>query len=195
MPTGYTADIANGITFKEYALRCARNFGALIMMRDEPQDAPIPDKFEPSAYHAEEIVKSQNELRKLKAMKASEWTLAANAAFKEESKRYSERIVESKSLRKKYEAMLAQALAYIAPSPDHQEYRSFMISQIEKSIDWDCDEKHITRPERLSGKEWMEKRREKIQWSIDYHTKEMAKEIERTNAVSLWIKQLKESLA
>jgi hypothetical protein len=38
MPTGYTAGVADGtITeFREYALLCARAFGACIMLRDEP---------------------------------------------------------------------------------------------------------------------------------------------------------------
>ena len=38
MPTGYTLDLYNGkdITFEEFVLKCARAFGALIDMRDEP---------------------------------------------------------------------------------------------------------------------------------------------------------------
>ena len=36
MPTGYTDKIKDGITFKEYAMGCARAFGALITMRDNP---------------------------------------------------------------------------------------------------------------------------------------------------------------
>jgi hypothetical protein len=30
MPTGYTSAIADGIEFKDFALRCARAFGALV---------------------------------------------------------------------------------------------------------------------------------------------------------------------
>lgn len=46
-------------TFPEFAMRCARNFGALIMMRDEPLDAPIPEKFEPSGYYKKEYEKAK----------------------------------------------------------------------------------------------------------------------------------------
>lgn len=37
MPTGYTSPLYEGkeISFEQFALRCARNFGALVMMRDE----------------------------------------------------------------------------------------------------------------------------------------------------------------
>jgi hypothetical protein len=47
MPTGYTAPIADGMTFEQFALGCARAFGALVTMRDEPSDAPIPERLEP----------------------------------------------------------------------------------------------------------------------------------------------------
>lgn len=60
MPTGYTHKIKDGMTFKEYALRCARNFGALMDMRDDPMDAPIPI-FTPSGYHEEKLIEGEFE--------------------------------------------------------------------------------------------------------------------------------------
>lgn len=65
MPTGYTANIKNGITFEEFALDCARNFGALIIMRDEPKDAPIPEQFEASKHHEEATSKYLEELNQV----------------------------------------------------------------------------------------------------------------------------------
>lgn len=41
IPTGYTADIAKDISFREYAISCMKNFGATIVMRDAPIDASI----------------------------------------------------------------------------------------------------------------------------------------------------------
>ena len=51
MPTGYTSKIADGIGFKDFALSCARAFGACIEMRDDPSDKPIPNEFKPNDYH------------------------------------------------------------------------------------------------------------------------------------------------
>jgi len=50
MPTGYTLDLYDGknITFKEFVMKCAGAFGALISMKDESLDAPIPEHLEPS---------------------------------------------------------------------------------------------------------------------------------------------------
>jgi hypothetical protein len=56
MPTGYTAKLMEeGQSFPEFAMRCARNFGALIMMRDESLDVPIPEQFEPSDYYRKKL--------------------------------------------------------------------------------------------------------------------------------------------
>ena len=63
MPTGYTHDIPAGITFRQFALNCARAFGANIAMRDDPADKPI-EVYEPSDYSAKAITKATNELRK-----------------------------------------------------------------------------------------------------------------------------------
>ena len=50
MPTEYTDAIADGISFNDFMMKCARGMGALIMMSDEPSDAPILEQFEPSDY-------------------------------------------------------------------------------------------------------------------------------------------------
>ena len=57
MPTGYTYPVADGtITeFSKFALNCSRAFGVLMHMRDEPIDAPIPDKIEPTSYYKNQL--------------------------------------------------------------------------------------------------------------------------------------------
>jgi len=62
MPTGYTNCIKDGVTFEQFVWKCARAMGALVMMRDEPSNAPIPVKFEPSNYYAEEVAKAKAKL-------------------------------------------------------------------------------------------------------------------------------------
>jgi hypothetical protein len=72
MPTGYTAPIADGMTFEQYALGCARAFGALVTMRDEPSDAPIPEKLEPDTYYQRSLEASQLELDRVMSLTAAE---------------------------------------------------------------------------------------------------------------------------
>ena len=50
MPIGYTSKLHDGDQpFNEFIMSCARAFGALVTMRDDPNDAPIPE-FEVSEY-------------------------------------------------------------------------------------------------------------------------------------------------
>ena len=58
MPTGFTCDIKDGITFERFALNCARAFGALINMRDDSLDAEIPDEIKPSDHHVKALAEA-----------------------------------------------------------------------------------------------------------------------------------------
>ena len=78
MPTGYTAKIANGISFQEFAMDCARGMGACIDLRDEPEGGDkIPDAFPPSDYHLKAERAAQAELDGLIAMSAEDREKAA----------------------------------------------------------------------------------------------------------------------
>lgn len=196
MPTGYTADISNGITFRQYAMGCARAFGALITMRDEPSDAPIPDSFQPSKYHEECLQTASDRLAQLRLMSLDETELAADTAYREAVEANTTRIREKNDLRAKYSAMLAQVEAWKPPTPDHEEYHRFMVSQIRESIDFDCDTSFYedNQPERLSGGNWLAQQIQEVERSINYHTRANAEEIARTNGRSGWVKALRDSL-
>ncbi len=199
MATGYTHKIKDGITFKEYALTCARAFGALIEMRDDPIDAPIPDEFKPSDYHAKAIAASKERLALLAEMTNSECDNRAKAEYESELARHRKGIAEDVDLKAKYEAMLKQAKSYKAPSKEHEDYKKFMVEQIETSLDFDCHSNYhqseIDALQLLSGLHWRNKEIEKAKANIAYHTKGNNAEIERTNGRTQWVRLLKQSLA
>lgn len=71
MPSAYTAPVQDGkITeFKDFAILCARAFGACIDMRDDPLDKPIPEAFSPVTKHYDEaLATATNKLAALRAM-------------------------------------------------------------------------------------------------------------------------------
>lgn len=198
MPTGYTADIAKGISFKQYALNCARAFGALIEMRDDPKGAKIPDEFKPSDYHLKAIKKAQAELKRLKAIPAK--SLLARSVRQNLADQSSRRacIKKNNELRAKYEAMLAKVDQYKSPSREHDEFAKFMREQIVSSIDFDCGneyhEREIVESRLKSGSEWKKDVLSKLNQDIRYHTKEHEKEVERCANRTAWVKQLFNSL-
>jgi len=192
MPTGYTAKIKDGITFEEYALGCARAFGATILMRDEPSDTPIPDKFEASDYHEKKIKETRGEIFALDFLNKEK---EAEIQHSEKMERHIKSLADMRETRSKYKDMLAEAERYESPSENHVEFKRFMISQIVKSIEWDCSESYMgDAPVKLSGEQWLEARIAKLDWDLNYHEKGHAEELDRVNERNLWIKQLRESL-
>ncbi len=194
MPTGYTSDIAKGITFKQFALRCARAFGALITMRDEPHDAPIPEKFEQSDYYKNKIDATLKEYESLVKMNDEDLQAETDRFNNKELKYYEERLAEKAELKKKYETMLDEVSKYDPPSPDHIEYKDFMKKQIEQSIDFDCSTSYLKKPEPLTAKEYKEKRLEQLNKDVSYYTKQDNEEAERVESRNVWISQLRSSL-
>lgn len=195
MPTGYTAAIADGIDFKTYAMNCARAFGALVELRDSPE-APIPDEFKPSTYHADAITKARGNLTALQAMTEPERERAAAKAFDDAETRRAVRLQERRDLRRKYEAMLASVEAWAPPTPDHAQYHAFMRDQITESIKFDCSERDFfDEPKKpQAGAEWAAAREAELRRDVTYHEEEHAKEVRRAAERTAWVRALRQSL-
>jgi hypothetical protein len=194
MPTGYTADIEKGISFEKFALNCARAFGALIEMRDDPMDAQIPKSFKPSTYHQERLAEAKRELEKIKKMTPKEADAEAKSYYEKELASHQKNLAAKRATKDKYQKMLEQVQSWTPPSPDHEELKTFMLEQIYQSIDFDCSEKYMDAPKKISGKEWKSIHLDSAKRDIEYHTKGWAEEVERVESRNKWIKQLRESL-
>ena len=200
MPTGYTSGVAEGkvTTFEEFALLCARGMGALIMMRDDPLGAEIPE-FQPSPFYAEAAAEQRERLAKLEAASDDD----IRAAIAEETTKVLQHRTETKQrsdeTRKRYENMLGKVFLWNPPTPDHEGLRNFMEQQLRDSIKWDCHEgADIERWHALPTQDVAEYRERKVarcRELIANYDKEYAEEVERTNQRNAWVRQLRESLA
>lgn len=193
MPTGYTAGVADGTVeeFKEYALQCARAFGACVMLRDEPLSSDIPE-FEPSDYHINELVKAEQELLAFSNTGEAERREMHAAEHKKKVERAELGIAEKQEERGRYESMLEKARQFQAPSPEHIKYAEFLVSQLEESIAWDCNIDYyeaLKKP--VEFHQWESDVVESLTDSIEYHKTRHREEIERAESRNLWIKQLR----
>ena len=190
MPTGITCDIGKGMTFEQYVWRCARQFGALIDMRDEPTDAPIPDKIKGSDYYTNVLKEDQEELLRIRRMSFNQMALEAESWYDQEIKYVAESTQKKDKLR--------EVDAFVSPSPDHDEHKEFMRKQILESIDWDCsmkyDKERFSNLVKPTGSEWAKTKIDTLEKSIKRHTKEAIKEISRTDERNEWITVLKKAL-
>ena len=137
MPTGYTAIIESDkeVTFKEYALGCARNFGACITMRDDPADAEIPDEFKPSTYHINAIKNAEKGLKDLEKMTDQQIETQAKNEFNNELFRIDESLAKERRISDRYAEMKKKVIQWKPPTPDHVGLKDFMLQQIDVSTE------------------------------------------------------------
>ena len=192
MPTGYTADVQSGKveTLQDYAYQCARAFGALIMMRDESSDTPIPKKFEPNTKHHDlRLAVAQGILARTPSPEECEQR--SKEDFDKALITFNERTTENEIQHDRYKSMLTKVAGWAAPK-DHAEMKVFMIDQLKKSIDFDIHAPEM--PIKKSGSDWLKARNDSAEWDVEYHTRNIKEEIERVDGRNIWLSQLRESL-
>lgn len=197
MPTGYTADVKDGTLtdFATFAMRCARAFGALIDMRDDAMDAPIPTEFKSSSYHQEELAEARAELARLKRMTTLRADIEASKAHTAAMADWNRMGTARKKTRERYESMLARVRAWQPPSAEHAELKRFMESQLTESIQFDCGDTVDWKPKPMNGAAWLAQRIERAEKDVAYHEKALAEETKRAADRSRWVQQLRDSLS
>ena len=196
MPTGYTTGVADGtITdFTEYALQCARAFGACITLRDESISSDIPH-FEVNNYYKIKLSEARRDLATFLAMDESQQQKLYMEEYKNNIEVANKGIAEKQNQLQRYEKMLEMAKQFLPPSQDHINYANFLIDQLEESIKWDCDTSYYEKlKEPIEFEVWQSKKIKDLNWNIQYNEKSHKEEIERIESRNRWISQLKESL-
>ena len=196
MPTGYTAPVSAGeITeFSDFAMNCARAFGALISMRDEPSNAKIPDEFTVGTYHQTALEEAKTNLAAFEAMDADAIREEVDKRNAKAIESYQKELKSNADIRSRYEAMLSQAVAWNPPTPGHEELKNFMISQLQDSIKHDCGYTPEA-PKMVTPTEWLNNRRKELSDSVDYHTKNYQEDFRCAAERTAWVRELRNSLA
>jgi hypothetical protein len=195
MPTGFTASVADGTVtdLETFALTLARGMGALVMMRDEPWDTPIPDAFEPSDYYTKRLVELKAERERVEGLFGAQLEAEVQKLTDEYYEAEAKSRQSHEEQKQRYLDMIAKVEAWQG-APEG--IKSFGLSQLRDSLNFDCRE-----PFEYYGvlpdpdpENWKQQKLEDIEKDILYHAKNHAEEVERTESRNRWIKQLKESL-
>lgn len=198
MPTGYTSKLYEGEpqTLPEFILDCARAFGALIIMRDEPADAPIPDKvtFRDEARYRKYLEESNAELDQLMVMSARDKRIANLNAHEKRVNAWRESQQRADAIRRRYDDMLVQVMNWDPPTPDHERLKKFMVDQLRDSMAIDCNTYPREYPVLADHETWWKEQVKRIREKIARDEKSLAEAIEREASRQAWVDALRDSL-
>lgn len=195
MPTGYTAAVQDG-TITElvpFAMHCARAFGALVLMRDAPTNAPIPEAFAPSPFYLQRQREAEQRLAQLRTFSPLDAQRACQQEHTAATARWRDRCIEQAKQRARYQAMLDQVRGWAPPSKGHDQFHVFMQDQLVESLRHDCeDDEPAPRLERWP--DWLHARIHRAYSDILRGQQEYAKELARTAERNDWLSGLRQSL-
>lgn len=193
MPSAYTEIITRKqATFAEFALRCARSFGALSSMRDDTLDAPIPDRIEPTDYYYTKYQAAVETYMHFESMTEEEAAVALRKVTKAFVKHRKESKEKNSAETAMYMDMLAQVIRWEPPTPEHRGLKRFMVEQIMASID---DYYETPNPyEGFTPELFLIAERSKAAEYVERCKSEHREEVERCERKTEWIQALKQSL-
>ncbi len=195
MPSGYTHDVQTGkITeLSAFAMSCARAFGALISMRDEPLDAPVPDRLEPNTeFYDKALASARITMDEVPSLSVGDCDQRAAEEFEQALAQYVERQAERYKEEVRYKGMIEKVEQWQVPEAIGV-LRVFMLEQLLESVKFDCNYKP-ERPIRLTGEDWRKGQLRQASRDLAYHAEERDKEIERSRDRNEWLADLRRSL-
>jgi hypothetical protein len=197
MPTGYTHAIEKGQSFEDFALNCARAFGACIMQRDDPA-SDKPKLREESSYYEEKLPEALAEYGYLQSLTEEQKEAYGEEERDKEIARIQKAIEDKSALREKYNAMMAKVGAWNPPTSEHQGLKEFMTKQIVDSISFDCDTKYdLERLQTAISKtsiDFYNDAVKSVEWNAKHYEEELEKEKKRVADSNNWILELYKSL-
>lgn len=180
--------------FKEYALLCARAFGACITLRDSPLEGDIPEFVVDDHYYTR-LRQAEEDLESFLAIDEQ---AKKSLHVKEEQDREAEAneaIAEKQEHLSRYTAMLEKAMLFKPPTPEHERFAEFLVEQLEQSIEFDCGGSYWNEyKQKVSFDEWQAKKLADLQKNIEYSRQFLDEEIEQVASRNKWVNELKEAL-
>ena len=200
MPSYYTADICNekDISFQEFALKCARAFGAFVHMRDEPLNTTL-SRPTLSDYHTNEIKNIENEFALFLKSSTEQRKKMFEIEMKKEEAYYLREIEKEKQIKNKYLALINDVKAYKPQSKELKEFKNFMFDQLIDSMKYDCSNEDWYNKSIQSVKEetfetWEEEQMNLYNSKLAYQKEALKKEKESIELTNKWIDELYKSL-
>lgn len=196
MPTGYTATICEKTqSFEDFALDCSRAFGALIEIRDEPNGAPIPERFEPSDYAKNKQAEAEARFEQFKKHTPKEQATLGAKLKQDSLESLNDWADRDAMANARIFGMRAKVEAWTPPTADHQQLKTFMLEQLDISLnDLNYINQQIASEELRAPMEFYKAAYDSAKKDCGYYAQQHAEEVQRTEGRNEWLAQLRASL-
>jgi hypothetical protein len=185
---------------EQFAKKCILAFGATEHMQKEDQESDEYIQREADESYEKELLEMEKSLEFIKNMSDKDILQSHTTYLSSELEYYESdlnRIRESKS---RIEKILEDAKSWEIPSEDHQEFKEFMIDDLEEGLKKGCDESHhLKRIEEIKEELKMDANsvRERILKGATEDMERQKKEIETEKQLAsdsnLWVEKIIES--
>lgn len=199
MPTGYTNPILEGEinNIEDFAKLCARAFGALVHLRGEPLNAEYKP-LEVSNHYNEAVELARQRIEEVNEMSNGDLIDQVKGLIETELEYHRDHLEKAKEHSDKLNALLKEAEEWTPPTDEHNNLKAFMIDQIQKTIDADCDtsydeeeiEKLTNQLENLNADEIRANEISQNTRSIEYNEELYEDEVERVKKINQWYQDL-----
>lgn len=183
--------IKKGLTrLEDFALLCARQFGACISLRDEDGTKPAPESIEPDPYHEQQLKKAISRLREHESMTEEQARTVWRVTMAQRATAAQQNDASDDAQRAQVQPMLEKARAWDPPET-YLELKKFMIEHLEWCMP-------LPRSSRLDTREpfveWYAKMREHLARDVAYHEKSWEEEQQRAKERTAWLRGLRDAL-
>ena len=180
------------ITFREFALSCARQFTPLAHQREDDLHAPIRPR-EVSSWYLERLAEAELELGIARERDLDEWAKIQEKDRQETIAKIREAIERNAERRVRYETMLAEVRGWSPPTEEHHSLKEYMIKQILDSIRSDCSyEPKI--PPMKDVSVYADEQLDSLQEEVIYYRNAVREQKRLAEEANRWIDALNESL-
>jgi hypothetical protein len=165
------------------------------MMRDDPLDAPIPERFEPTEFYQRSLNEARAEVQRLEKLNASQRTAEGEGLKRDAIVRNQQWLAKDLVTNARLNQMIERVNEWTPPSGEHEELKTFMLQQLTTSIEnTEHIERALAEAKSKAAGQFFADALTNARRRVMYSTEEQQKETQRVEGRNQWLAQLRASV-
>ena len=195
MPTGYTSYVQDGkITeLKDFMLLCAKNFGALIHMKDEGLNCEIKYR-QVGEYYPRKLEEVKREFENFQKLSDGEIQKQLDENYESRVRDKEESLKEFDKRKERYLDMIEEVMCWNPPTENHIKLKEFALQQLKDSLKFDCCDDmrryYLEKPKKETLEEYKQEKVKEYLKDIERYAKEYRNDLESVEYANKWINDL-----